>query len=73
VITVAPLVFKDNGYDPDRDLIPVSHVNDYEFALAVGAAIPVRELTHLLRVAARQPGKANFGVPATAACRTSSG
>jgi len=65
VMTVAPLVFKDNGYDPDRDFVAVSHVNNYEFAVSVGAAIPVRELTHLLAWLRANPGKANFGVPAT--------
>jgi tripartite-type tricarboxylate transporter receptor subunit TctC len=65
VMTVAPLVFKDNGYDPERDFVPVSHVNNYEFAVAVGAAIPVRELSHLLAWLRANPGKANFGVPAT--------
>jgi excinuclease ABC subunit A len=48
VMVVAPLVFKDNGYDAERDFVPVSHVNNYEFAVAVGAAIPVRELSHLM-------------------------
>jgi tripartite-type tricarboxylate transporter receptor subunit TctC len=62
---VAPLVFKDNGYDPERDFVPVSHVNDYEFALSVGTAVPVRELSHLLAWLRANPEKANFGVPAT--------
>ena len=65
VIVVAPLVFKDNGYDPERDFVPVSHVNDYEFALSVGPAVPVRELSHLLAWLRANPEKANFGVPAT--------
>jgi tripartite-type tricarboxylate transporter receptor subunit TctC len=62
---VAPLVFKDNGYDPERDFVPVSHVNDYEFSIAVGPAVPVRELTHLLAWLRANPAQANFGVPAT--------
>jgi tripartite-type tricarboxylate transporter receptor subunit TctC len=65
VMTVAPLVFKDSGYDADRDFIPVSHVNNYEFAVAVGAAVPVRELSHLLAWLRANPAMANFGVPAT--------
>ena len=48
VMVVAPLVFKDSGYDPDRDFVPVSHVNDYDFAVSVGSAVPVRELSHLI-------------------------
>lgn len=65
VMVVAPLVFKDNGYDPDRDFVPVSHVNDYDFAVSVGAAVPVRELSHLIAWLRANPDKANFGVPAT--------
>ena len=65
VMVVAPLVFKDNGYDPERDYVPVSQVNSYEFALAVGAAVPVRELSHLVAWLKANPDQANFGVPAT--------
>ena len=65
VMLVAPLVFKDSGYDPERDFVPVSHVNDYEFAVAVASAVPVRELNHLMAWLRANPEKANFGVPAT--------
>ena len=65
VMVVAPLVFKDNGYDPERDFTPVSEVNNYEFGLAVSTAVPVRELSHLLAWLRANPEKANFGVPAT--------
>ncbi|HUR89551.1 MAG TPA: Bug family tripartite tricarboxylate transporter substrate binding protein [Ramlibacter sp.] len=62
---VAPLVFKDNNYDPEKDFVPVSHVNDYEFSVAVGPAVPVHELSHLLAWLRANPNQANFGVPAT--------
>jgi len=62
---VAPLVFKDSNYDPEKDFVPVSHVNDYEFSVSVGAAVPVRELSHLLAWLRANPQQANFGVPAT--------
>lgn len=65
VMVVAPLVFKDNGYDADKDFVPVSHVNDYEFALSVASAVPVKELSHLVAWMRANPEKANFGVPAT--------
>jgi tripartite-type tricarboxylate transporter receptor subunit TctC len=65
VMIVAPLVFKDNNYDAERDFVPVSHVNDYDFALAVSPALPVRELTHLLAWMRANPSQANVGVPAT--------
>ena len=65
VMLVAPLVFSDSGYDPERDFRPVSHVNSYEFGVAVSTAVPVRELSHLMAWLRANPEKANFGVPAT--------
>ena len=65
VMTVAPLVYKDVGYDPDKDFVPVSHVNDYEFALAVGTAVPVKSLSTLIAWIRANPQQANYGVPAT--------
>jgi tripartite-type tricarboxylate transporter receptor subunit TctC len=65
LMVVAPLVFKDIGYDPDSDFQPVSQISSYEMAAAVGAAVPVRELTHLLAWMKANPEKANIGVPAT--------
>ena len=65
VMLVAPLVFPDAGYDPERDFRPVSHVNSYEFGVAVGSAVPVKELPHLMAWLRANPDKANFGVPAT--------
>jgi len=65
IMVVAPLVFKDNGYDPDKDFQPVSHITDYEFGLAVASAVPVKQLTHLLAWLRANPAQANFGVPAT--------
>jgi tripartite-type tricarboxylate transporter receptor subunit TctC len=62
---VAPLVAANVGYDPQRDFVPVSMVTRYDFAVAVGPAVPVRELSHLLAWLRANPEKANFGVPAT--------
>lgn len=65
IMVVAPLVFKDAGYDPDKDFQPVSQVTEYEFGLAVASAVPVKELSHLLAWLRANPAQANFGVPAT--------
>jgi tripartite-type tricarboxylate transporter receptor subunit TctC len=62
---VAPLVAANVGYDPQRDFVPVSMMTRYDFAVAVGPAVPVRELSHLLAWLRANPEKANFGVPAT--------
>ncbi len=65
LITVAPLVYKTNGYEPDADFQAVSQVTSYEFGIAVGAAVPVREFGHMIAWIKANPDKANIGVPAT--------
>ena len=65
VMTVAPVVFKDNGYDPDEDFIPLSEVMSYEFVIAVGSQVPVRDIAQLTEWLKQNPQKAFFGVPAT--------
>lgn len=65
VMVVAPLVFKDNGYDPEKDFQPVAHVNDYDFGLAVGPQVPTKDLKQLFDWMRANPAQANVGVPAT--------
>lgn len=65
LMVVAPLVYKNNGYDPDRDYQPLAQVSTYEFAAAVAGAVPVRELNHLMAWLRANPDKASVGVPAT--------
>jgi tripartite-type tricarboxylate transporter receptor subunit TctC len=65
IMVVAPLVFKNAGYDPEKDYVPVSQITNYEFAVAVGTAVPVREFSHLLAWMKANPEKTSFGVPAT--------
>ncbi len=65
VMVVAPVVFSDVGYDAVKDFVPVSQVTDYEFAVAVGTAVPVKELSHLVAWLRANPAESNFGVPAT--------
>lgn len=64
-MVIAPVVFKDAGYDPEKDFQPISHVNDYEFGIAVGREVPVKALSHLFAWLKANPDKSSFGVPAT--------
>lgn len=64
-MVVAPLVFKDTGYDPEQDFQAVSQVSEYEFGVAVATAVPVQALKDLLEWLRANPTQANFGVPAT--------
>jgi len=65
LMVVAPVVYKDVGYDARHDFVPVSHITNYDFAVAVGTAVPVREFNHLAAWLRANPEQANFGVPAT--------
>ncbi|MDH6592017.1 tripartite-type tricarboxylate transporter receptor subunit TctC [Variovorax sp. TBS-050B] len=65
VMVVAPLVFKDLGYDPDRDFVPVSQVSSYDFALAVGNKLQLDRAMFLVGRLWAHPEEAIFGVPAT--------
>lgn len=64
IMVVAPLVFKDNGYEPERDFQPVAQVSEYEFGLAVSNSVPARVLAQLLEWLRTHPDQANVGVPA---------
>jgi len=64
-MVIAPVVFKDAGYDPEKDFVPVSQVSEYQFAIAVGTSIPLKEVNHLFAWLRSNPDRANFGVPAT--------
>lgn len=65
VMVVAPVVFKDAGYDPAADFVALSNVSLYDFAIAVGREVPVKAFTHLVAWLRANPQSANFGVPAT--------
>jgi tripartite-type tricarboxylate transporter receptor subunit TctC len=66
VMVVAPIVFsKGAGYDPDKDFVPVSQVTSYDFAIAVGPAVPLDRLMFLVSWLWAHPQDTRFGVPAT--------
>ena len=62
---VAPLVAANVGYDVAKDFVAIGMTTRYDFAVAVGPAVPVKEARHLLAWLRANPDKANFGVPAT--------
>jgi tripartite-type tricarboxylate transporter receptor subunit TctC len=64
VVTVlAPLVFRDLGYDPAKDFAPVAQVARYPFALAVRADHPAGTVPELVAWAKANPSQAPFGNP----------
>lgn len=61
----APLVYKNVGYDPEKDFKPVSMVTEYRFGVAVSASSPIKDLAGLIAWGKAHPKEFNVGVPAT--------
>lgn len=62
-VTVYQHVYSTLGYDPIRDLAPVSQVSTMDFALAVATALPVTTLKDLVAWCKANPSQANYGTP----------
>ena len=63
VPVLAPLVFAKLPYDPLVDFAPVAHVANFQFALAVNATHPAKNVPELLAWFKANPTSANFGTP----------
>ncbi len=64
VPVLAPLVFSKLGYNAATDFVPVGHVCNFNFAVTVPAALPVKNVSELVAYLKANPQKANFGSPA---------
>jgi tripartite-type tricarboxylate transporter receptor subunit TctC len=67
VAVIYPLVWKDLGYDPVRDIVPVAQVATYEMALAVAAQHPARNLAEFVDWVKANPSQATYGTVSTGA------
>lgn len=69
---IAPVVlhqniYKNLRYDPIKDLKPVALISDFEFAIAVGPAVPAKTLQELIAWMKANPTKATYGTPGAGA------
>ncbi|HRF08450.1 MAG TPA: Bug family tripartite tricarboxylate transporter substrate binding protein [Xanthobacteraceae bacterium] len=60
-------VFTDLPYNPDKDLVPITQICKFEFAIAVGPEVPAKTLKELVAWMKANPGKASFGTPGAGA------
>lgn len=60
-LVVNPSLYEKVPYDPVKDLVPVSQLTSYQYALVVPAASPLHSLDDLIRTAQSQPGKLSYG------------
>ena len=63
-LVTGPLLSKNAGYDPLKDLVPVAMLASTPFALVVASSMPPKTLQEFIAYARRNPGKLNFGTPA---------
>jgi tripartite-type tricarboxylate transporter receptor subunit TctC len=54
--TIAPAVYQNLGYDPVKDLAPISLVVQAPFLLMVHPSLPVKNVKELVALAKSQPG-----------------
>ena len=62
---VVPHLYKNPGYDPLKDLDPISLLADAPLMAVVGAQVPARTLKEFADYVKASPGKYNYGSPGT--------
>ena len=65
-MVIAPVTQDNLGYSPDKDFTPVSHVVDYELALAINKDLPPNRMMFLVSWLWSHPEDSRFAVPALA-------
>ena len=63
VPVLAPLLYKQLGFEPMTDLGPVAQITTYEFAFAVAAEQSARSLPDFIEWARGHPARSTFGTP----------
>jgi tripartite-type tricarboxylate transporter receptor subunit TctC len=64
VPVLAPLVFRQLGYDPGKDLAPVAQVATFQFGFAVAPNHPATTASEFFAWAGAAPGRGYFGTVA---------
>ena len=54
-------LYKELGYDPDKDLEPISQFAHFNIVVTASAKLPVNSLSELIAYAKERPGQLNYG------------
>ncbi len=65
VMTVNPHLYRNMGFDPLKDWMPVTRGTEQPFVLVVNPALPVQNLAELTAMARKVPGKLSFASSAS--------
>lgn len=61
--TIYPYVYKNLGYDPDKDVVPVAPVVNYDFGLAVPGSSPIMSVKDFVEGVKTDSKLGIYGVP----------
>ena len=64
IIAVNQTLYKKPPYDPEKELVPISHYLSSVFLLAVNPALPVKSVPEFLKYAKERPTPLNYSSPA---------
>jgi tripartite-type tricarboxylate transporter receptor subunit TctC len=56
-------LYKNMGYDPEKDLAPVILIGEIPLVIAAHPSVPAKNLKEFVDLARKQPGKLNAGSP----------
>jgi tripartite-type tricarboxylate transporter receptor subunit TctC len=59
-ITTNPFLFDKLSYDPEKDIVPLSHVTNFPNLLCVRKDLPVNSVAELIAYAKTNPNKLNY-------------
>lgn len=65
VMTVNPFIYSNTGFDPLKDLLPISRGSQQPFILVVNPGLPAKSLKELTELAKKNPGKYTFASSAS--------
>ena len=60
ILAINKYIYKNAGFDPDRDFTPITVAGSVPNVLLVNPAVPARNMEELLRYIRANPGKLNF-------------
>jgi tripartite-type tricarboxylate transporter receptor subunit TctC len=61
ILTVNPHIYKDMGFDPKKDLVPITDIASGPMIVVVHPSVPARTLKEFIALARSKPGMLNFG------------
>jgi tripartite-type tricarboxylate transporter receptor subunit TctC len=61
VVALNPLAYANIPFDPEKDFIPVVHVNWFETSIVVNAGLPATNVRELVELARAKPGAIDWG------------